>query len=100
MELKPENPLMINSKTAGKLGIKDGDVVIVESPYGKVRAKAKLTEGMHPQVVGLQHGFGHWAFGNIAKGRGTHDAYLRPTVSCPISGQALHKQCCVKVYKA
>ncbi|MBI4655766.1 MAG: molybdopterin-dependent oxidoreductase [Elusimicrobia bacterium] len=99
VELKPENPLMINTDTAIKMGIRDGDIVWVESPYGKVKAKAKITEGMHPEVVGLQHGFGHWALGNIAKGRGTSDAFLRPTVSCALSGQALHKECCVKVYK-
>jgi len=99
VELKPENPLMINSETAKKLGIADGDIVLVESIYGKVKAKAKITEGIHPEVVGLQHGFGHWAFGEIAKGRGTSDSVLRPTKSCPISGQALHKECCVRVSK-
>jgi thiosulfate reductase/polysulfide reductase chain A len=100
MELKSENPLMINTETAKKLGIKDGDIVWIESPYGKVKAKVKLTEGIHPQVVGLQHGFGHWALGEIAKGKGTSDSILRPTKSCPLSGQALHKECCVRIYKA
>ncbi|MDO8734968.1 MAG: molybdopterin-dependent oxidoreductase, partial [Elusimicrobiota bacterium] len=100
MELKSENPLMINTETAKNLGLKDGGMVFVESLYGKVKAKTKFTEGMHPEVVGLHHGFGHWALGEIAKGRGTSDASLRPTVSCPISGQALHKECCVKIYKA
>jgi anaerobic selenocysteine-containing dehydrogenase len=90
---------MINADTAKKLGIEDGDMVWVESKYGKVKAIAKLTEGIHPEVVGLQHGFGHLAFGQIAKGRGTSDASLRPTVSCTLSGQALHKQCCVRIYK-
>ncbi len=99
VELKGENPLIINTHTAKKLGIKDGDVVIVESRYAKIKARAKLTEGIHPEVVGLQHGFGHWAFGQIAKGRGVSDAMLRSSVSCPVSGQALHKECCVRVYK-
>ncbi|MDD5686533.1 MAG: molybdopterin-dependent oxidoreductase [Elusimicrobia bacterium] len=98
-ELKSENPLRINIDTAKKLGIRDGDIVWIESLYGKVKAKTKTTEGMHPEVVGLQYGFGHWALGEIAKGRGTSDASLRPTASCPISGQALHKECCVKIYK-
>lgn len=100
IELKGENPLMINGETAKKLDIKDDDIVWVESLYNKVKAKAKLTTGMHPEVVGLQHGFGHWAFGEIAKNRGTSDSSLRPCISCPISGQALHKECCVKIYKA
>lgn len=100
IELKPYNPLQINRKTASRLGIREGDLVWVESPYGRVQAVAHLTDGIHPEVVGLQHGFGHWALGSVAKGRGTSDACLRPVKADPISGQALHKQCCVRVYKA
>ncbi len=99
MEIKNENKLMINKITAQKLNIKNGDMVWIESPYGKTKARVKITEGIHPQVVGLQHGFGHWAFGEIAKNKGTSDSVLRPAKSCPISGQALHKECCVKIYK-
>lgn len=100
LELKPDSPLQINPKTAGKLAIKEGDAVWVESKYGKVKATAHLTEDIHPEVVGLQHGFGHWALGEAAKGRGTSDSTLRPTRADPIGGQALHKQCCVKLYRA
>ena len=85
---------------AEKLGLASGDEVWIESKYGKVKAVVKLTEGMHPEVVGLQHGFGHWAQGSIAKGRGFSDSILRPTRADPLSGQAMNKQCCVKVYKA
>ena len=99
MELKSDSPLMINIETAGRLGLSDNDSVYVESKYGKVMAKIKLTESIHPEVVGLQHGFGHWALGNIAKGRGFSDSVLRPARSEPLSGQAMNKQCCVKVYK-
>lgn len=99
LEFKPDNPLQINRKTAGRLGIHDGDTVWVESPYGRVQAVAHLTDDIHPEVVGLQHGFGHWAFGRAAKDRGTSDAPLRPIRADPIAGQALHKQCCVRVYK-
>jgi len=100
LELKPENPLQINRRTAEKLGIRDGDAVWVESKFGKVKARAHVTEEIHPEVVGLQHGFGHWAMGEAAKGRGTSDAALRPTRADPIAGQAMHKQCCVRVYRA
>jgi thiosulfate reductase/polysulfide reductase chain A len=100
LELKPDNPLQINPRTAEKIGVREGDEVWVESRFGRVKARAHLTEGIHPEVVGLQHGFGHWALGRAAKGRGTSDAALRPTRADPISGQALHKECCVRVYKA
>lgn len=100
MELKSDSLLMINTQTARRFGLNDGDSVWVESKYGRARGAVKLTEGMHPEVVGLQHGFGHWALGQTAKGRGMSDSILRPCVSDPLSGQAIHKQCCVKLYKA
>ncbi len=68
--------------------------------YGKARALARLTQGIHPETVGWQHGFGHWAFGRIAKGKGTVDGQFNKTISDPLSGMALHKEVCVKVYKA
>jgi len=55
---------------------------------------------MHPEVVGLRHGFGHTALGTRARGRGTADAWLRPTRADALSGQALHKEACVRIYKA
>ncbi|MBI5725086.1 MAG: molybdopterin-dependent oxidoreductase [Planctomycetes bacterium] len=100
LEFKPDNPLQINRKTAERLGISDGDQVVVESKFGSAKAKAHVTEEIHPEVVGLQHGFGHWAMGAAAKGRGTSDGILRPLRADPIGGQALHKECCVRVKKA
>ncbi|MBI3734231.1 MAG: hypothetical protein HY259_12370, partial [Chloroflexi bacterium] len=99
LDIKPDNPLIIHPDTAAKYGIANGDEVWVESPYGKVKAKAKLSKRMHREVVGLQHGFGHFALGKKAAGRGTTDTNLRPTKADPLSGQALHKETCVKVYK-
>jgi thiosulfate reductase/polysulfide reductase chain A len=55
---------------------------------------------MHPEVIGVQWGWGHGALGKNARGRGMADAQLRPTKGDPLSGQALHKETCVKVYKA
>jgi thiosulfate reductase/polysulfide reductase chain A len=100
MELSGWNPLAINPRTARQLGLKDGDEVWVESPYGKARALVRLTEGIHPEVVGWQHGFGHWALGRVARGKGTADGQFNRTVSDPISGMALHKEVCVRIYKA
>lgn len=100
-ELKATDGLRINTKTAAKLGIRNGEWVWVESPYGKVKMKAELTEGIHPEVVGTQHGFGHWAMGRIAKGRGgAHTGFLAQTKADPIGGQSLNKEICVRVIKA
>lgn len=98
--IKPDNPLVIHPETAARLNIAEGDEVWVESPYGKVKAKAHLTRRMHPEVVGAQHGFGHTALGSRARGRGSAFGSLNATKSDPLSGMAVHKEVCVRVYKA
>jgi anaerobic selenocysteine-containing dehydrogenase len=56
-DLMPHPLMSINPMTAERLGISDGDDVIVESPRGSMEAKAYLTEGIHPKVVQLPS---HW----------------------------------------
>jgi thiosulfate reductase/polysulfide reductase chain A len=98
--LKPYNPLVINEETAARLGIADGDQVIVETPHGSTRAVAQVTRRIHPLVVGLQHGFGHWALGRVAAGRGTAVSDLNTISYDPLAGQALHKEICVRLRRA
>lgn len=100
LDIKPEGPVIIHPDTAEKYGIDDGDRVVIESRYGQVLGKAKLSKRMHREVIGLQHGFGHTALGRLAAGRGTSDSNLRPTKADPISGMALHKEACVRVRRA
>ncbi len=54
-ELHPEPRVEIHPETAKKEGINEGDWVIIESPRGRVRQRAKLSEGIDPRVVGAQH---------------------------------------------
>ncbi len=49
----------LNRQAAAALGIVDGDLVWVESPRGKVKARAKLTEGLWPNAVAMPLGQGH-----------------------------------------
>jgi anaerobic selenocysteine-containing dehydrogenase len=53
-----EYAIWINSKTAAKKGIKDGDMVVVESRYGKTQGRVKVTELIHPDVLGFPAGHG------------------------------------------
>ena len=53
--MNPDPLVEINPETAEKLGIKDGDWVYIENRYGKCRQRARLSEGIHPQVVNAQH---------------------------------------------
>ncbi len=56
-EQLPENLLEINTETAAKLNIEDGNVVRVESSRGGIKCKAKVTDRIDPRVVHLYHGF-------------------------------------------
>ena len=47
----------VNPETAKQHGIKDGDMVWIESPRGKMRQKAHLTEGIDPRVVHIEYGW-------------------------------------------
>ncbi len=53
----PHPFVQINIQKAEELGIQDGEWVKMETPNGSIRLKAKLTDGIHPQVVSTQHGW-------------------------------------------
>ncbi len=97
MELRGENVLWINTTKASSLGIKDGDTVDVQNEFGAAKAKARVTGRIHPDVVGMCHGFGHWGLGPVAKGRGTNDTQFVPGRAEAISGMAVHKDAAVRV---
>ena len=56
-ELHPDPVVEIHPNTAEKEGIKEGDWIVIESPRGKVRQKAKLFKGMDQRLIGAQHGW-------------------------------------------
>ena len=58
-EQMPINPLWINSKAAAKLGISDGDTVVVSQRDYSETTLAKVTDLIHPEAVFIIHGFGH-----------------------------------------
>ncbi|MCD6353218.1 MAG: molybdopterin-dependent oxidoreductase [Proteobacteria bacterium] len=47
--------LLLNTKTAEKKGIKDGDTIEVRSQFGVLTGRAVLTEGIHPETVGISN---------------------------------------------
>ena len=51
------SPVRIHPETAEKLDIRDGDSVVIETPTGKCRAIAELTEGLHPDVIQTMPGW-------------------------------------------
>ena len=54
-ELHRDPVVEIHPDTAQKVGVREGDWVVIESPRGKVRQRAKFIEGMDPRVVSAEH---------------------------------------------
>jgi thiosulfate reductase/polysulfide reductase chain A len=110
MEMKPDNPLIMNSATAAKLGLKDGDALWIESPFAKAKGTVQVTERIHPEVVALHHGYGHTGFGKVAKGSlnklnswspaGTADGQFFAGKAEKLSGQIVAKEIGVRIMKA
>jgi anaerobic selenocysteine-containing dehydrogenase len=61
-----DDVLKINPADAGKLGIKDADMVKVSTVTGSYRLRARLWEGLRPGTVTKCFGQGHWAYGRVA----------------------------------
>ncbi|OGO31843.1 MAG: hypothetical protein A2Z29_04440 [Chloroflexi bacterium RBG_16_56_11] len=56
--LNPDPTVQIHPVAAGKLAIKNGDWVWIESPRGgRIRQRASLTDDIAPGVVSAQHGW-------------------------------------------
>lgn len=66
--------ITMNTDTAREKGLKDGDVVWLETPFGKKeRGVLKVMEGQHPQTVAIAGQAGLWARGRpIARGKGSN----------------------------
>lgn len=62
--------ILMNTKTARKKGLRDGEQVCVESPHGKMTGTLKCTETIHPEVIGTIGCWGHRTDAAVAKGRG------------------------------
>lgn len=92
--------LEMNPETAHELGLKDGDRVWVESPFGKVKTRLRLVKALRPDVVNLPYNFGHTAVGRYAKDRGVNGLQLLNPASEPVSGLAAFTNTKVKVSRA
>jgi anaerobic selenocysteine-containing dehydrogenase len=68
----------INPRTAEALGIREGDLVEVQTRTGAVRLPASLFPGIRPDVIAMPFGQGHSAFGRYAKNMGASPAALFP----------------------
>lgn len=107
-EIFPEPLVEINTRTAKELGIKDGDWVYLESPKGRAKQKAVVTEIVHPKVVVSNHDF--WfpeaeqtlpSLGGVFESNHNLLTYNDPSQGYdPLNGCPQLRGFLVKIYKA
>jgi thiosulfate reductase/polysulfide reductase chain A len=96
-----EPKLWMNTKTAARLGLVDGDWVEITSKVGKANSILLATEAIRPDCVYLTPGYGHLSKGlTTAFGIGASDSALHVTYTDPISGSQALTQTFVTVKKA
>jgi len=96
-----EPRLWMNTKTAVKMGLEDGDWVEITSQVGTAHSLLLATEAIRPDCVYLTPGYGHLSKGlKTAFGVGASDSALHVTYTDPISGGQALSQTFVTVKKA
>jgi len=116
-QIHAHNHLYVNPRTAAAQGIAEGDWIWVESPWGRVRCLAKLSEAVEPgtvwtwNAIGKQPGAWQLAAGANEARKGfllnhlISDTLRSPegtaiSNSDPITGQAGWYDVRVRIYKA
>lgn len=66
----------LNPVTAEELGIENGDVLRVSSPFGTLEAPAYLYPAIRPDTIAIPLGQGHSDFGRYARDRGANPVRL------------------------
>jgi anaerobic selenocysteine-containing dehydrogenase len=74
----------LNPRLAAELGLREGDIVAVETPRGRVEASVYVSPAAPPTVLGMPMGWGHTAYGRWAEGRGINPM----TVLAPLADEA------------
>jgi anaerobic selenocysteine-containing dehydrogenase len=94
--------ITMNADTAQKKGLKDGDLICLESSYGrKTTGTLKTMQGQHPKTISISACSGAWAKPPIAYGKGTNFNILLESDfnhACPVCWSQ-ETATMVKVYK-
>jgi len=97
---RPFNPVLMNPEAMQALGVKDGDVVVVESGYGSVEAIVEGTEDLATDVIALAFGWGDPSDNRDVREKGSNVQRLIPDDYRydPVTGLALQTAVPVNVY--
>jgi thiosulfate reductase/polysulfide reductase chain A len=100
-EIQKENTIWINAAEALKLGIVNGDKVVVKSSVGEQTITAEVTEKIRPDCVFYAHGFGRLSKGmSLVYNKGASQAAILEDYIEPISGNAAMHETFVTIRKA
>jgi anaerobic selenocysteine-containing dehydrogenase len=90
----------VSPQLANRLGITDHDLVWIESPKGRIKARPKIFPGASPDVVHIPMGQGHTSYGRYASGTGINPLSIVERVFDPISGAQVLAGTRIRIYKA
>jgi anaerobic selenocysteine-containing dehydrogenase len=89
----------INTQSAEKLGIRQGDLVEITSTQGSIQAPAFLSPGIAPDVVAMPVGQGHENYTRYATGRGENPIRILAAVNETDTGSLAWAATRVKIAK-
>jgi menaquinone reductase, molybdopterin-binding-like subunit len=89
----------INTETAHKLEIHEGDILAITSPRGSIELPAFLYPGLRPDVIAIPVGQGHTQLGRYAQGRGANAFRLSQSALDNASGSVVQTGVRVSIAK-
>jgi molybdopterin-containing oxidoreductase family iron-sulfur binding subunit len=81
-----QTPVLMHPETLAARGLKQGDIVQIESRWGQLQMPVYETVGVHPKAAVVAIGQGHSAYGRYASGRGLNPIELLSPELEPSSG--------------
>jgi anaerobic selenocysteine-containing dehydrogenase len=66
----------LNKVTAQKIGVNDGDIVTITSPFGQIEAPVYVYPAIREDTIAIPVGQGHSDYGRYALGRGSNPMTL------------------------
>ncbi len=106
-KVAPNPTAEIHPDTAGRCGVASGEWVVVETPSGRVRAQAQITDAILPGVVCCSHGWweacaelGLPGFDPFSETGANQNLLVHNDQHDPVSGGTPHRSTLCRVVKA